>query len=281
MHIADTTDPTRGLLFRRPNSVSPTIIRLPRGMALDSLPKLGMRKLYSAMERCAKLRKCPLKRGKSKRIFGDGDGTPMYCCAGLQASRTGDIDDQPSYLNDLSCDDWRSLMKMVHWGENCFESIVDYNILSHVRHAREAVPFKTMHAPSAKFHQSKPPAPAKYFGGVAFGCNVYLQCHVDEDFTLSIAQIHLKGKDKYCVDDDIVVYFCLAEDGIAVAMRPGDFVLFDATVPHCISSRCNEADSIMCVSMYLKTAFVGFNNNSIPLSNEQRILATDYQELVN
>ncbi len=41
------------------------------------------------MERCATLRKCPLKRGKSKRIFGDGDGPPMYCCAGLQALRTG------------------------------------------------------------------------------------------------------------------------------------------------------------------------------------------------
>ncbi len=158
---------------------------------------------------------------------------------------------------------------------------MDYSILSHVRLAREAVPFKTMHGPAEKFHSCKPPAPAKYFGGIAFGCNVYLQCHVDEDFTLSIAQIHLKGKDTYRVDDNIVVYLCLAEDGIAVAMRPGDFVLFDATVPHCISSRCNAADSIMCVSMYLKTAFVGMNNNSIPLSNEQLVLATDYKELVN
>ena len=78
---------------------------------------------------------------------------------------------------------------------------------------------------------------------------MYLQCHRDQDFTLSIAQIHLKGLDKYSVNDKIVVYFCSPTIGVAVALRPGDFLLFDATIPHCISSRSHKDDSIMCVSM--------------------------------
>ena len=267
-HIADDTDPTRGLTLKNKNDC-PFIICPPRGQTLDLLPKSGMQKiLFDSLEKCTRLRKNSLKRGKNRRIFGDNE-PPMYCCAGLQASRTGGVDDHPAYLSSLSGTDWCSIMKMMHWAENCFESIVDYNILSHIRAARAAVPFKTMSAPNDKFENCKPPAPAKYFGGVAFGCNVYLQCHRNQDFTLSIAQIHLKGLDKYSANDKIVVYFCFPTIGVAVALRPGDFLLFDATIPHCISLQSHKNDSIMCVSMYLKTAFVGMSDNSITLTRSR------------
>jgi hypothetical protein len=32
---------------------------------------------------------------------------------------------------------------------------------------------------------------------LAFGCNVFLRCHTNEDFTMSMAQVHLKGMDQY------------------------------------------------------------------------------------
>ncbi len=35
----------------------------------------------------------------------------------------------------------------------------------------------------------------------------------------------LKGKDKYELDDDDVVYFCFPTLGVAVPLRPGDFLL--------------------------------------------------------
>jgi hypothetical protein len=71
------------------------------------------------------------------------------------------------------------------------------------------------------------------------------------------------------LDDDVVVYFCFPTIGVAVPLRPGDYLLFNARIPHCISSRCKFEDEVMCTSTYLKTAIVGMNNNSLPLTDEQ------------
>ena len=101
----------------------------------------------------------------------------------------------------------------------------------------------------------------KYYGGLAFGCNLFLRCHTDDDFTMSMAHVHLKGKDQYSLSDNVVVYFCFPTLGVAVPLRPGDFLLFNAQIPHCVSSRCKHTDQIMVLSMYLKTSVVGLNNN--------------------
>ena len=119
----------------------------------------------------------------------------------------------------------------------------------------------------------------KYYGGMAFGCNVFLQCHTDHDFTMSAVQVHLRGKDKYKINDDIVVYFCFPTLGVAVPLWPGDCLLFNALIPHCISSCCEERDSIYTVSMYLKSLVVGLNDNQLSLSTKQSILAKHYREI--
>ncbi len=103
----------------------------------------------------------------------------------------------------------------------------------------------------------------KYYGGLAFGCNVFLRCHTDNDYTMSMAQIHLKGKDEYQIEDDVVVYFCFPTLDVAVPLQPGDFLLFNALIPHCVSSRCRQAEKKLCISMYLKTSVVGMNNNQL------------------
>ena len=97
---------------------------------------------------------------------------------------------------------------------------------------------------------------------------------------MSMAQIHLKDKDTYNINDDIVVYFCFPTLGVAVPLRPSDFLLFNALIPHCVSSRCRHNDSIMCVSMYLKTAVIRMNNNDLSLTNNQAMLAKRYHSIV-
>ncbi len=47
---------------------------------------------------------------------------------------------------------------------------------------------------------------------------------------MSIAQVHLKGKDKYKLHDDVVVHFCFPTLGVAVPLHPGDFWLFNKLV---------------------------------------------------
>jgi hypothetical protein len=67
----------------------------------------------------------------------------------------------------------------------------------------------------------------------------------------------------------VVVYFCFPTIGVAVPLRPGDYVLFNATIPHCIYSRCKFEDEIVVTSTYLKTLVVGMNNNNLPLTQKQ------------
>ena len=69
--------------------------------------------------------------------------------------------------------------------EESFKTIADHQVISHINHAKNAVPFKTFTASNPKSNH------AKFFGGMGFGTNVFLPCHTDEDFTMSIAQIFL------------------------------------------------------------------------------------------
>ena len=80
-------------------------------------------------------------------------------------------------------------MRLMTMAERCFEEIADSAVLSHIHHARNAVPFQTMKLPKAN-HAICPP---KYNGGIAFGCNIFHQYHTDAVFTMSIAQIFLKS----------------------------------------------------------------------------------------
>jgi hypothetical protein len=98
---------------------------------------------------------------------------------------------------------------------------------------------------------------------------------------MSMVQIHLKGKDKYKVDDNIVVYFCFPTLGVAVPLQPGDFLLFNALIPHYVSSRCRIDDNIFSIAMYLKTSVVGMNSNQLPVSSNQSFLAGRYHTAIN
>jgi hypothetical protein len=80
-----------------------------------------------------------------------------------------------------------------------------------------------------------------------------------------------------------VVYFCFPTLGVTVPLHPGDFLLFNALIPHCVSSQYRQDDAIMCVSMYLKSAVVGMNNNDLPLTPHQSVLvlAKQYHSIVS
>jgi len=152
-------------------------------------------------------------------------------------------------------------------------------VIDHIRAAKDVVNFKTMHAPQHLQKNGMRIPHAKYFGAIAFGRNVFLRCHTDDDFTYSIAHVLLGGKSTYHLDDSVVVYFCFPTLGIAVPMRPGDFLIFNARIPHCISSRSNGGDNIMCISMFLKTSVVGGNDNASNLTDTQQYLSDKFRSL--
>jgi hypothetical protein len=109
------------------------------------------------------------------------------------------------------------------------------------------------------------------WSSLACGKNYCLNSHTDDDFFYSLTTIVLQhglqpGRFvKYRLDAEVRNYFAFAEQGIAVALRTGEMLLFNALIRHCLTSctmHCQEKD-VFCVSLYLKTAVVGGNNNNV------------------
>jgi hypothetical protein len=95
-----------------------------------------------------------------------------------------------------------------------------------------------------------------------FGINVLLRWHIDKDFTKTIVQVHL-DEIMYQNDDRIVCYFAFPQIGIAaVALQPGDILMFNPQEPHSISLYYNKNVNIYCISSYLKTQVMRLNDNS-------------------
>ena len=74
---------------------------------------------------------------------------------------------------------------------------------------------------------------------------------MDADFTMSITQVFLKGRLEYHLNDDVVAYFCFPTLGVAVPLRPDDYLIFHALIPHCISFCCKLDDEIMQLSLFI------------------------------
>ena len=249
LHIHDVINHHFGLTITRSNNCHPFIC-LPRGISLKILGKAGHHLIYSALEACERLRKASLVRSDKKRIFGDYGKPVKYTCAGVQVDRRSQqVLDNAPYMEKLPKHHLKCLMKIMRRAEQSFQLIGDHQGISHIENAKTVVPFKTMSFPSSGINHS-----VRMFGGIAFGSNVFLHCHTDNNFTMSIAQVFLKGHNTYGADDVVVVYFCFPTLGAAVPLCPGDFLLFNALIPHCISSRCKQSDEVMCLSMYFKTA---------------------------
>jgi hypothetical protein len=250
---------------------------MPRDDALSITQKVTMNDIVSTLEECERLKKTSLIRSECKRIFGDYGRPVMYTSVGVQVSRNSpEVLNCNAFLQNLPKRQWTILMKLMRKAEDCFERLADSEVISHINHAKLVVPFKTMKSPFSSTESS-----LNYYGGLAFGSNVFLRCHTDEDFIMSMVNVHLKGMRQYSTSDPIVVYFCFPTLGVAVPLRPGNFLLFNPLIPHCVSSRCRHFDKIMIVSMYLKSAVVGMNNNQLPLNSKQSALANRYNESFN
>ena len=126
---------------------------------------------------------------------------------------------------------------------------------------------QTFTMPSSKPNPN--PKKAKYYGAMAVGPNVFLATHTDKDYAYSAVSVHCRFP---CQMDKerILAYFAFPALGIAIPLRMGDVLLFNPNEPHCIYSRVTDTDYLYCVSLYLKSAIIGLNDNSIPLTDVQK-----------
>jgi hypothetical protein len=83
--------------------------------------------------------------------------------------------------------------------------------------------------------------------------------------------------DRYRMNAEVCNYFTFAKQGIAVALlRPGDMLLFNPQYQHCLSARTSiyKTEDVFSLSLYLKTAIVGKNDNTIPLTENDNYSLT-------
>ncbi len=68
-----------------------------------------------------------------------------FCCAGLQVSRNSkEVHDHAPFMKNLSKNHWNAISWLMRSTEVCFETINDHQVISHIRHTKKQVHFKTM-----------------------------------------------------------------------------------------------------------------------------------------
>jgi hypothetical protein len=201
--VADTTNASIGLRLILPGvTSSPVFIRLLRGVSLDIMNN-GQR-ICRAMRVTASTQCQSLPRGTLNRVFTEGGN--KYCCVGAQPGRAERGVQLGLYRlkNSLPSKEWDTIHKVVKRAEHAFDKVMDTDIIQHVSCAKKCVHFRTMEpSPSSSNERS-----ARYYNGLGFGINVFLRCHVDRDFTMSIVQAHIDEQD-YKIDNQVICYFAL------------------------------------------------------------------------
>ena len=120
-------------------------IRLPWQQSLDIIDSISMKDLVGALEECEKIKKTSVTRSDNKRLFGDYGKSVMYTCVGVQVSwNSPEVLPFNAYMEKLPEFHRTILMKLMRHAEYCFEDIADSEVISHMFHAKQVVPFKTM-----------------------------------------------------------------------------------------------------------------------------------------
>jgi len=251
--VADTVNPTIGLQYSHDDG-SPIFVHLPREDSLNIMR--DSTQLCSAIRSCTKNQRTTLSRGIQNHVFVENNH--KYSCVGSQPGRAerGVKSGLYRLKNGFQSKEWDVIHNVLRRAEYAFDRYMDTEVIQHITAAKKRVNYRTME-PSPLSSGLKS---TRIYNGMGFGINVYLRCHTDQDFTMSIIQAHIDEL-HYTASDSIVCYFCFPRIGIAVALRPGDFLIFNPLEPHMISSRCNPKDDVYCISSYLKTAVVGLNDN--------------------
>jgi hypothetical protein len=194
-------------------------------------------------------------RGKSRTP----QGTEKYITVGTKASRSsrgltdgmGKLRDLPSAHKEIS----RILRKIEHISAKWISALD----LKKVEEAKRLSAY-----PGFCYRDGDE---SHLWPSLACGKNTYLPMHTDADFFVSAGSVH-------CHSDtgaEILQYFCFPTLGITVGMRNGDVILFNPSIPHCISSPCFEQHECWAMSAYIKSIVVSGNSN----------IATGREEVVN
>ena len=233
-------------------------ILIPRN---DSINKMThVLKTITSLYALDKGKSAPEKRGNTRIPVAEDDG--QYTTVGLKPSR-GHTGITESWPKKLDKDDQDAIIKLM---TRCEEAAKGYLPSNEIRGLKFAQLL-------GEWQEINGVASHPIWGSLACGKNYYLNLHTDDDFFYSLTTIASEGGlcqniDRYKMHTEVCNYFTFAEHGIAVALRPGDMLIFNPLYHHCLSSRTSlyETQDVFCLSLYLKTAVIGKNDNSLPIT---------------
>lgn len=260
-----------GLIHKRVDSSSADIILCPR----NDIIKCGLNNadlLCTAFDNVIRAAPLTVRGSKSQNVRCDIDTPLRYSCIGTHVNQggKGGITPFSAALEQIDEQSHKLIMQIVGSVEHLYCKYISHEEISIVTKAIELVNAFTLTMPASKSNPNNPnPKKAQFYGALAVGIDVLLATHTDKDFAYS-AVIVLCRSNEHMNDERVLVYFAFPALGIAIPLKLGDVLFFNPNEPHCITSRVNESDHIYCASLYLKSASLGLNNNSIPLTNNQK-----------
>jgi hypothetical protein len=210
----------------------------------------------------------------------DGVFENSYSTTGVRANRGGHGIISCKF-GDKQPEHWNRLIKMMKRCQGLVAGYLPHGVLNGLT---EVIGLSEFKAPTPKVGESpkkkKKAAPAM-FAGLANAMNYLSPAHTDEDFFYSVFTANVKGvltKDapSYSWDAPIIHFMCFPEYGVAVALRPGDVLLFNPQNYHCLSEKEVEygdrSADVYVTSFYLKTAVICKNDNRIVLNEKEEEL---------
>jgi hypothetical protein len=259
-----------GLIYKRDDSISADIILCPR----NDITKRGLNKCDKLCDAFDMVLKDPKARvtirgNKSQNVRTDVNNPLRYICIGTHVNQggKGGITPFSAVLENTDLVTRSLVDTFVASIEHLFCAYVSHEEVNIVTKAIKLMDAPTFTMPPSKSNPN--PKKAKVYGAMAVGVNVFLALHTDKDFAQSAVSVLCRSE---CNQNEerILAYFAFPALGIAIPLKKGDVLFFNPNEPHCITSRVSETDHIYCVSLYLKSATIGLNNNSIPLTDDQK-----------
>ena len=263
LEIIDTTKGAR-LVPAGSEADTPVFMLVPREEVVGSGKQVDVSSLIAALETLESNNKVSLEHGKSRYVGHASSGT-KYTCSGVVPNHGGK-GIRESSLKDLPEAQWKGLIKFVRKCEHLLIGYLDSGVLQGFQNAMRFGNFATMPGPPGT-HKN-----ASIYGAISSGRNVFLSSHMDEDFFYSVVTVQAEKSDGslYLMSDDICYYFVFTEYGVAVALRPGDVLLFNPLAYHSVMTPVNPENEVWCCSLYLKMGVVGKNDNSMPLTELEK-----------
>jgi hypothetical protein len=258
MRVVDTVKGARMDLAPDEN----VFLLIPRKAAIEKLSHVN--KTLESMSALNKAKGFTEKRG-NKRITATEGKNSNYVTVGLKPNR-GSHGILDSWPHKLSAKDKKQILKFMNQCQEVANGYIKSKELRGIKIAKLIL----------KWRSIKGCGPGSIWPSFSQALNTYLSAHTDDDFFYSLMTTACSHAlrddiDQYKLHAEVSNYFVFPEQGIAVALRPGDMLIFNPKYHHCLSSRtcAYQNKDVYSMSLYLKSAVVGKNDNSIPLNDKE------------